>query len=116
MIKIKRVYETPSKEDGYRILVDRLWARGLTKEKAKIDLWLKEIAPSDILRKWYNHDPKKWDAFKNKYREELKGKEELLEQIKKLEKEYKTITLLYSSKEERLNNAAALSEILNSIR
>lgn len=112
MIKIKRVYEPPSKEDGYRILVDRLWARGLTKEKARIDLWLKEIAPSNELRKWYNHDPKKWDVFKEKYRKELEGKEELLEQIKKLEKEYKTITLLYSSKEEKLNNAAALLELI----
>jgi len=112
MIKVKRVYEKPSKDDGFRILIDRLWPRGLTKEKAKIDLWLKEIAPSNELRKWYNHEPKKWNAFKNKYREELKGKEELLKQIKKLEKEFKTITLLFSSKEEKLNNAAALVEII----
>lgn len=112
MIKIKRVYEKPSKDDGYRILVDRLWARGLTKEKAKIDLWLKEIAPSNELRKWYNHDPEKWDLFKEKYRIELKGKEELLEQIKKLESKHRTVTLLFSSKEEKLNNAAALAEII----
>lgn len=114
MIKIKRVYEQPTKDDGFRILVDRLWARGLTKEKAQINLWLKDIAPSNELRKWYNHDPKKWNLFKEKYRKELKGKEELLGQIKELEKEYKTVTLLYSSKEEKLNNAAALAEIIKS--
>lgn len=116
MIKVKRVYEKPSEEDGYRILVDRLWARGLTKEKAKIDLWLKEISPSNELRKWYNHDPKKWEAFKNKYKYELKGKEELLKQIKLLEKEKGIITLLFSSKEEKLNNAVALAEILNHLK
>lgn len=112
MIKIKRVYDKPSKDDGYRILIDRLWPRGLTKEEAKIDLWLKEIAPSTELRKWYNHDPKKWISFKEKYRKELKDKEELLEQIKELEKEHKTVTLLYSSKEERLNNAIILLEFI----
>ncbi|MGB9696597.1 MAG: DUF488 domain-containing protein [Ignavibacteria bacterium] len=112
MIKIKRVYEKPSQNDGYRILVDRLWARGVTKEKARINLWLKEIAPSKELRKWYNHDPEKWDTFKNKYREELKTKEELLKQIKKLEKKYKVLTFVFSSKEEKLNNAAALVEII----
>ena len=111
-LKVKRVYDKPDKIDGFRFLVDRLWPRGLTKEKAKIDLWLKEIASSNELRKWYNHDPDKWEAFKEKYRKELKGKEELLQQIKELEKENQTITLLYSSKEEKLNNATALSYIL----
>ncbi len=116
MIKVKRVYEKPSKEDGYRIFVDRLWARGLTKEKAKVDLWLKEIAPSNELRKWYNHDYKKWESFKEKYRKELEGKEKLLEQILKLEKVNEIVTLLYSSKENKLNNAFALLEILNKIK
>lgn len=112
MIKIKRVYEESSAGDGFRILVDRLWARGLKKEKAKIDLWLKEIAPSNELRKFYSHDPKKWDLFKEMYNEELKEKKEILEQIKKLEKDKKTLTFLYSSKELKLNNAAALAEII----
>ncbi len=116
MIKIKRVYDDPSKDDGYRILIDRLWARGLKKEKAKIDLWLKEIAPSNELRKWYSHDPTKWNSFKGKYKAELKGKEKLLDQIKKLEKEKGTLTLLYSSKEPRLNNAVALLEIINQLK
>jgi len=115
MIKVKRVYEKPSKDDGFRILIDRLWPRGLTKEKAKIDLWLKEIAPSNELRKWYNHNIEKWIAFKDKYCGELKEKKELLEQIKKLEKEKGTITLLFSSKEIEHNNAVALHEILLSL-
>ncbi|MDH7603480.1 MAG: DUF488 family protein, partial [Melioribacter sp.] len=84
--------------------------------KSKIDLWLKEIAPSNELRKWYNHDSKKWNTFKEKYHEELKEKQELLEQIKKLEKEKGTITLLFSSKEIEHNNAVALSEILISFK
>ena len=112
MIKIKRIYEKQSKEDGYRILVDRLWARGLTKEKAGVDLWLKEIAPSNELRKWYSHDPAKWNDFRKKYKEELKDKEELLNRIKELENKKTIVTLLFSSKEERLNNATALKEIL----
>lgn len=115
MIKIKRVYDKPSDDDGFRILVDRLWARGLKKEKAKVDLWLKDIAPSNELRKWYSHDHKKWELFKEKYKKELSGKEDLLKQIKKLEKEHKTITLLFSSKELKLNNARALSEIIEDI-
>ena len=112
MIKIKRIYEKRFKEDGYRILVDRLWARGLTKEKAGVDLWLKEIAPSNELRKWYSHDPAKWNDFRKKYKEELKDKEELLNRIKELENKKTIVTLLFSSKEERLNNATALKEIL----
>ncbi len=113
MIKIKRAYDEPSIDDGFRILVDRLWARGLKKENAKIDLWLKEIAPSNELRKWYSHDPTKWNSFKEKYKAELKGKEELLDQIKKLKKDKGTLTLLYSSKELKLNNAVALAEIIS---
>jgi uncharacterized protein YeaO (DUF488 family) len=116
MIKIKRVYDEPSKDDGYRILVDRLWPRGLTKEKANINLWLKEIAPSNELRKWYSHDPKKWNFFKEKYKVELKEEEEFLNQIKKIEKEKGTLTLLYSSKEPNLNNAIALAEIINPLK
>ena len=113
MIKIKRVYEKPSEDDGYRILIDRLWARGLTKEKAKIDLWLKDIAPSNELRKWFNHDPEKWDFFKEKYKQELKDKKDLAEQIRRLEKEKGTITLLYSTKDEKHNNAVVLTELVH---
>jgi uncharacterized protein YeaO (DUF488 family) len=112
MIKIKRVYDVPSKEDGYRILIDRLWPRGLTKEKAKIDLWLKEIAPSNELRKWFFHDPEKWEEFRKRYRKELANKQELLRKIVQLEKEKGDITLLYSTKETEYNNAIALQDFL----
>jgi len=112
MIKIKRVYDPPAKEDGYRILIDRLWPRGLTKERAKIDLWLKEIAPSNELRKWFNHDPEKWEEFKAKYEKELTNKQNLLHEIKQLEKEKGIVTLLYSTKETEHNNAVALNGFL----
>ena len=111
MIKIKRIYDFPAEDDGFRILVDRLWPRGLTKEKAKIDLWLKEIAPSDQLRKWYAHDPKKWAEFRKKYSKELNQKRDFIDQIVKKTKEG-DLTLLFSSKEEKLNNAVALREYI----
>jgi len=109
MLRIKRVYEEPAKEDGFRVLVDRLWPRGLTKEKAKFDLWLKDIAPSDALRKWYHHDPEKWVEFKRRYFSELKDKKESLDLIESKAKRG-TVTLLFGSKEERFNNAQALKE------
>ena len=112
MIKIKRIYDPPAKEDGFRILVDRLWPRGLTKEKAKVNLWLKEIAPSDDLRKWFAHDPEKWKEFKNRYEMELKDKQDLLRKIKQMEKEKGVVTILYSTKETEFNNAVALSGFL----
>jgi len=108
MIKIKRVYDEPSKDDGYRILVDRLWPRGLSKDRAKIDLWLKEIAPSGKLREWFSHEPSKWEEFKKRYRRELQPKKDLLDRIRSLEKERGIVTLVYSSREERYNNAVAL--------
>lgn len=111
MIRVKRVYDPPSSEDGTRILVDRLWPRGLTKEKARIDLWLKEIAPSNELRKWYGHDPGRWAEFKKRYYGELQRQEEarqaLLDRVRK-----GTVTLLFGSKELRINNAYALKEYL----
>ncbi|MGI9535365.1 MAG: DUF488 domain-containing protein [Thermodesulfobacteriota bacterium] len=110
-LNIKRVYIQPSIEDGQRILIDRLWPRGLNKEKAEIDLWLKEIAPSTELRKWFNHEQEKWGEFKKKYFKELESNTEsvkiLIEKINKSK-----VTILYSSKEERLNNAVALKEFI----
>ena len=100
------------KKDGFRILVDRLWPRGISKQKAHVDLWLKEIAPSDKLRKWFSHDPKKWSSFKSKYTKELQNNS-LLQIIKRLEKENKVLTLLYSAKDSEHNNAVVLYEILN---
>ena len=115
MIKIKRVYDSPAMEDGFRILVDRLWPRGISKEKANVDLWLREIAPSDDLRKWFSHDPKKWGDFKIKYENELRDKQELLREIRKAEKEKGIVTLLYSARDEEHNNAIALSVILKKV-
>jgi uncharacterized protein YeaO (DUF488 family) len=112
LIKIKRVYESPAEEDGFRVLIDRLWPRGLAKEKAKLDLWIKEVAPSDELRKWFSHDPEKWEEFKKKYLQELSAKQALLTKIRQLEKEQGTVTLLYSAKDTEHNNAVALKEIL----
>lgn len=111
MISIKRVYEGPAASDGTRILVDRLWPRGLTKEKAKVDLWLKEAGPSDALRKWFAHDPKKWAAFRDRYRRELAAKADCLDEIRDAEKKG-PVTLVYAASDEEHNNAVALREIL----
>jgi len=110
MIQTKRIYDEPDKTDGFKILVDGLWPRGISKEK--IDLWLREIAPSDKLRKWFSHDPKKWNDFKKRYREELKNKQELIKKIKQIEKKEKVVTILYAAKDEEHNNAIALMEII----
>ncbi len=110
-MKTKRIYEPTDKEDGCRILVDRLWPRGITKEKAKIDLWLKEIAPSDELRKWFGHDPAKWEKFQIQYAKELETKTDLIKQIQREAKKGK-VTLLYSAKDKEHNNAVALSAFL----
>jgi len=112
-MKIKRVYEKPYKEDGIRILVDRLWPRGLTKEKASIDLWLKDIAPSTELRQWFNHDPVKWNEFKKRYRLELKNNKEQISLLKEQMKKG-TLTLVYGAKDEEHNEALVLKELLNS--
>ena len=112
MIKAKRVYDKQEADDGFRILVDRIWPRGLKKNNIKIDLWQKDIAPSTSLRKWFNHDQRKWNEFKSRYYEELNDKQEIIKML--LEKaENGIITLLYSSKEEKYNNAIALKEFLD---
>jgi len=115
MVKIKRVYEPPGSDDGFRILVDRLWPRGLSKEKARVDLWLKEVAPSDKLRKWYSHDPLKWSPFKSEYFKELDHHQEEIRLIREKMRQG-NMTLLFSSREERLNNAVALKEYLEAGR
>jgi len=112
MIRVKRVYESPSRDDGSRILVDRLWPRGLRKDQANIDLWLKDVAPSSELRKWFGHDPQKWPEFKKRYFRELKAKQEDLQTMERAAKKG-NLTLLYSSREERYNNAVALEEYLD---
>lgn len=112
MIILKRIYEPYNKNDGFRILVDRLWPRGISKEKAALDLWLKDVAPSTELRKWFGHDPKKWADFKKKYRAELKNKKEYLNEIKTSIKKHKTITVLYGAKDEEHNEAVVILEVL----
>jgi uncharacterized protein YeaO (DUF488 family) len=111
-MKIKRIYEKPDKEDGIRILVDRLWPRGLTKEKVSIDLWLKDIAPSNELRKWFNHDPAKWNEFKKKYRLELKDKKEQISLLKEQMKKG-NVTLVYGATDEEHNQAVVLKELFS---
>ncbi|HVU85068.1 MAG TPA: DUF488 domain-containing protein [Puia sp.] len=111
-LRIKRVYETPEKEDGQRILVDRLWPRGLTKEKAKIDLWLKDIAPSTELRKWFGHDPEKWKEFRKRYGAELKKNAESVSLLKDQMKKG-PVTLVYGAKDEEHNDAFFLKEYLS---
>ena len=110
-LRTKRIYEPASKDDGLRVFVERLWPRGVAKEKAQIDLWLKEIAPSTELRKWFNHDPAKWQEFKRRYRSEIKSCSDRFHQIlDSLKRE--NVTLLYSSREERFNAATALKSFL----
>lgn len=106
-IRIKRIYETPKKEDGFRILVDRLWPRGFTKERAAVDLWLKDIAPSTALRKWFNHIPEKWEEFKKHYRSEIRENKEALSLLKEQMKKG-NVTLLYAAKDEEHNDAIIL--------
>jgi uncharacterized protein YeaO (DUF488 family) len=110
-IRIKRVYLQPDTEDGRRILVDRLWPRGLTKEKARVDLWLKEIAPSTELRKWFGHEPEKWKEFQSRYRMELRKNEEQVSLLKK-EAAQGPVTLLYGAKDEEHNEAVVLQQLL----
>lgn len=98
MIKTKRVYEEYSKNDGFRILIDRLWPRGISKNRAKIDLWIKDVAPSNDLRRWYSYNPENTQEFQKRYLAELKSKDDSLKEIKKIVEKQKTITFLYASK------------------
>ena len=113
-IKIKRVYEQPDKDDGVRILVDRLWPRGLTKEKAAVDLWLKEIAPSTELRKWFGHDPEKWTSFRRRYETELRHNGDLLKLLKQKAREG-TVTLVYGARDQKHNEALVLKQFLGKV-
>ncbi len=137
MLKIKRAYEKHSPSDGIRILVDRLWPRGVSHEEAHLDLWLKDVSPSDELREWFNHDPEKWQEFKKRYYSELRSHKHVIghdpeqwehfkkkylkgfgedsniyDALKKLAEHY-TVTFVYGAHEERYNNAAALKEYLH---
>ena len=111
MIRIKRVYEEPSEDDGLRVLVDRLWPRGISKANAKVDRWEKDLAPTTELRRWFGHDPAKWEEFLRRYRAELEGKEEALARLRG-EANDGTVTLLYAAKDEEHNNAVALKQYI----
>src|SRR5262245_19900114 len=110
-IAIKRIYEPAARQDGFRVLVDRLWPRGISREKARIDLWLREIAPSNELRRWFNHDPKKWKIFYSRYRAELREKRDLITSLKQ-QAQRGRVTLLYSAQDEEFNQAVALRQFL----
>jgi uncharacterized protein YeaO (DUF488 family) len=112
MIKIKRIYEDYVETDGYRILIDRLWPRGISKERAKIDLWIKEIAPSNDLRKWYHDNSEKRDQFQKKYIIEIEKNSDSLNEIKKIINDQKIITLLYASKDSKPIHAIVLKQAL----
>ena len=112
MIKIRRIYDQAEPGEGYRVLVDGLWPRGISKEKACWDEWMREVAPGNELRKWYGHDPSRWETFRERYRQELGSRNDLLLRLRDLERAHGTLTLLYSSKEQSINNAVALREFL----
>ena len=115
MIRVKRVYDPPLPEDGFRVLVERLWPRGMTREMARLDLWLKEIAPSTGLRKWFAHDPAKWEAFAERYEKELSKKHDL---VSSLAGRGRTtpITLLFSAHDAQHNSAIVLKKVLEKQR
>src|SRR3569833_3253858 len=111
MIKIKRAYDNRADDDGFRVLVDRLWPRGVSKEEAHVDLWLKEVAPSDELRMWFGYDPERWTEFRRRYKAELKDHANAVGELKDRAK-HGTLTLVYGAKDIDHNNAVALKEAL----
>ncbi|MGE5832506.1 MAG: DUF488 domain-containing protein [Methanomicrobiales archaeon] len=112
MIRLKRVYAPPSEEDGYRILVERLWPRGISKDRAKIDLWLKDAGASTELRTWYGHDPQRWKEFRRRYFGEIRQRPEVVKLLRDAEREKGTVTFVFAARDEVHNNAVALKEFL----
>lgn len=113
MIALKRAYDPPEESDGLRTLVDAIWPRGVAKEEARVDLWLKEVAPSKELRKWFGHDPERWDEFKERYAAQLEAVLPLLRRVVSfLEEEHPRVTLVFAAKDEEHNNAVALRQLL----
>jgi len=110
-VQLKRAYDPPSPRDGTRVLVDRLWPRGVRKTKARIDLWLKDVAPSTALRQWFGHEPARWSEFRRRYRAELKRQPEALTQLRTLARQGRT-TLVFGARDERRNEAVVLKELL----
>lgn len=111
-ISVKRAYDTPAAGDGYRILVDRLWPRGISRDRADVDLWLRDVAPSAQLRRWYAHRVERWPEFRERYRHELAGHVELLDLIRDIEQHRVTVTLLFGARDVEHNEAQVLLEVL----
>jgi uncharacterized protein YeaO (DUF488 family) len=113
-IRMRRAYEKPDQKDGFRVLVDRVWPRGVRKDDLRLDAWLKEVAPSTQLRKWFGHDPDKWTEFKRRFASELNDRPEARQALEELEKRSRQgrVTLVYGARETRYNNAAALKDYL----
>jgi uncharacterized protein YeaO (DUF488 family) len=111
MFKLKRVYEAPLPDDGARVLVDRLWPRGVSKARAALDLWMKDIGPSTELRQWFDHDPAKWSAFQDRYAKELEERTALVDELRRKERNG-TVTLLYAARDQEHNEAVALKAFL----
>jgi len=112
MVLLKRVYEPPSPEDGFRVLVERLWPRGLSKERARVDLWMKEISPSPELRKWFGHDPDKWVEFQARYRAELEKNPDVA-QMQQILRDHPVVTFVYAAHDEERNSAVLLKQFLD---
>ena len=112
MIQIARIYEPAQKSDGWRVLVDRLWPRGIKKENAHVDLWMKDIAPSEALREWFGHKPERWTEFQRRYRAELSKKKELVAELKRAEKMHGKLTLLFGATDKEHNQAVVLLHML----
>lgn len=116
MVRIKRIYDPPSPDDGYRVLIDRLWPRGLARDAARLDAWARDVAVSDDLRRWFGHDPAKWEEFRARYRAELLAPEKRLLLAELAERARQgTVTILYGAREERYNNAQVLREVLEEL-
>jgi uncharacterized protein YeaO (DUF488 family) len=111
-IRVKRVYDPASPDDGYRVLVDRLWPRGVSKATARLDLWLRDIAPTTELRKWYGHEPERWPEFQVRYHAEVDQHPELVQTLRDAEAEHGTVTLLFAARDEERNEARVLAEVL----
>jgi uncharacterized protein YeaO (DUF488 family) len=112
MFVAKRVYDPPARDDGFRVLVDRLWPRGLSKARAKVDLWLKDVAPSNALRKWFGHDPERWSEFVRRYKAELKTQKDAMAELREIGESHPRVTLLYGAHDSEHNNAVALLKFL----
>jgi uncharacterized protein YeaO (DUF488 family) len=115
VVHLKRVYEAPSKKDGLRVLVERLWPRGLTKDRAAVDLWLKDVAPSPELRKWFGHDPDRWDQFQERYRKELQTNKDAVHLLQEKSKKG-TVTLVFAARDEEHNGAVVLKKFMQGHR